>query len=111
MSPTMRYTNRHIRRRFRSLLGQQEQTTDVLLQTGVSRHRQEQRVRRGSAGYKVEQSGRVLEEPTVSSRQKSAQEIHVSSHSRVSDKVGDNTRKGVSIYIHLRHCLGLWHCI
>ncbi len=57
-------------------------------------------MRRGSAGYKVEQSGRVLEESTVGSSQKSAQEMYVSSHSRVSDKVGDNTRKGVSIYIH-----------
>ena len=57
-------------------------------------------MRRGSAGYKVEQSGRVLEESTVGSSQKSAQEMHMSSHSRVSDKVGDNTRKGVSIYIH-----------
>ena len=79
MSPTMQYTNRHIRRRFQSLLGQQEQATDVLLQTGISRRRQEQRVRRGSAGYKVEQSGKVLEESTVSSRQKSTQEMHVSS--------------------------------
>ena len=60
MSPTMQYTNRHIRRRFRSLLGQREQATDVLLQTGISKHRQEQRVRRGSAGYKVEQSVRDM---------------------------------------------------
>ena len=68
--------------------------------------------RRSSTGYSiVEQSGRVLEESTASSSQKSAQEMHVSSHSRVSDKVGEGRKYLHSLIVYLRHCLGLWHCI